>query len=91
MKIIIGKVISKKMKDTATVRVVRNIAHPNYKKRIKIAKKYQVQDNFNTVVGEMVKFVECMPISKTKRWKITEVVGRKKEAKALSEKERKQK
>lgn len=91
MKIIIGKVISKKMKDTATIRVVRNIAHPNYKKRIKIVKKYQVQDDFNTLVGEMVKFVECMPISKTKRWKITEVVGRKTETKVIPTKERKQK
>jgi small subunit ribosomal protein S17 len=81
MKIITGKIISKKMQQTATVLVEQNIAHPDYKKRIKVTKKYQVQDDFDSRVGEMVRFVECKPVSKTKKWKIVEIVGRKKEQK----------
>jgi small subunit ribosomal protein S17 len=83
MKIIIGKIISKKMQKTASVLVEQNIAHPDYKKRIKVTKKYQVQDDFDSKVGEVVRFVECKPVSKTKRWKIIEIVGRKKEQKIV--------
>lgn len=81
MKIIIGKVISKKMQNTATVVVMQNIAHAAYKKRIMTSKKYQVQDDLGAEVNSTVKFVECKPVSKTKRWKILEIVGRKKEKK----------
>jgi small subunit ribosomal protein S17 len=75
MKIFTGKVISKKMEKTATVAVERVVVHPVYKKRIKRIKKYQVYDEVGTKVGQVVKFAASKPFSKTKKWKIIEVVS----------------
>lgn len=74
MKIFIGNVIGKKMAKTATVAVARVIVHPVYKKRVRLVKKYQVHDELNTEVGQQVRFAASKPYSKTKRWKILEVV-----------------
>ena len=81
MKIIIGKVVSKKMRKTATVLVERMVIHPMYKKRFKKVKKYQVHDEFNVEVGQKVKFAASKPYSKTKKWKIIEIVGNVKKTK----------
>jgi len=78
MKIFIGKVISKKMEKTATVSVERVFAHPRYKKRVKRVKKYQVHDEVGTKLGDNVRFVGSKPYSKLKRWRIVEVVDKKK-------------
>lgn len=75
MKIFTGKVIGTRMQKTATVEVVRTIAHPIYGKRVKKSKKYQVHDEIGTKVGDVVKFVACMSVSKLKKWKVLEVVG----------------
>lgn len=75
MKIFTGKVISKKMEKTATVAVERVVVHPVYKKRTKKIKKYQVHDEFEVSVGQIVKFTACKPFSRTKKWKIIDVVG----------------
>lgn len=80
MKILTGKVVSKKMDKTATVEVEKTVVHPVYKKRFKRVKKYHVHDEVGVSVGETVKFVASKPISKMKKWKITEIV-RKTEAK----------
>jgi small subunit ribosomal protein S17 len=69
MKVFQGKVVSVKMAKTITVDVERFLAHPVYKKRFKRSKKYQVHTEKEHKVGDSVKFVECLPISKTKRWK----------------------
>lgn len=69
-----GKVVSAKMAKTATVLVLRQKIHPLYKKRTKFAKKYHVEDPLGVKEGDEVKFVETRPISKTKRWKIVEVI-----------------
>jgi len=74
MKIIIGKVISKKMQKTATVLVERMVIHPLYKKRYKKVRKFQVHDEIGVEVGKKVKFVASKPYSKTKKWKIIEVI-----------------
>jgi len=74
MKIITGKVISKKMQKTATVLVERMVIHPLYKKRYKKARKFQVHDEIGVEVGKKVKFVASKPYSKTKKWKIIEVI-----------------
>jgi len=79
MKIFSGVVVSKKMKDTATVEVTRVILHPVYKKRIKRTKKYQVHDEIGTEVGQKVFFVASRPYSKTKKWKIIKVLKDSKE------------
>ncbi len=74
MKFLSGKVISKKSEKTATIAVERIIIHPIYKKRIKRTKKYHVHDELGTEVGQSVKFVGSRPYSRTKRWKIVEIV-----------------
>lgn len=70
MKILKGKVISKKMEKTATVLVERVVVHPVYGKRVKRTKKYHVHDEVGTKVGQSVGFVACKPYSKLKKWKI---------------------
>jgi len=77
MIILRGKVISKKMENTATVVVERVVVHPMYKKRYRRTKKYHVHDTFSVEVGQEVKFVASKPFSRSKRWKIIEVVDTK--------------
>lgn len=72
MKIFQGKIISMKMAKTITVEVERFLAHPIYKKRFKRSKNYQVHSEIDHQIGDLVKFIECPPISKTKRWKLVE-------------------
>jgi small subunit ribosomal protein S17 len=79
MIILSGKVISKKMEKTVTVVVERIVVHPMYKKRFRRSKKYHVHDTFGAEVGQTVKFVASKPYSRSKRWKIIEVVDTKKE------------
>ena len=74
MKIFTGRVVSKKMDKTATVAVERIVAHKTYKKRLKKVKKYQVHDELGSKEGQVVRFVACKPISKLKKWKVTEVI-----------------
>ena len=69
MKVFQGKITALKMAKTITVEVERFLAHPLYKKRFKRSKKYQVHSEKEHKVGDTVKFVECPPISKTKKWK----------------------
>ena len=78
MKIFTGRVISKKMQKTATIAVERVMSHPVYKKRIKRTKKYQVHDELGCEVGQVVRFVASKPFSKTKKWKVIEVVDKEK-------------
>ena len=75
MKIFTGEVIAKTMDKTATVAVGRVIVHPVYKKRFKRVKKYHAHDELGSVVGQKVKFVASKPYSKTKKWKLIEIVG----------------
>ena len=74
MKKFTGRVISTKMDKTATVEVVRLKVHPIYKKRMKVKKKFHVHNELGVKVGDMVVIVETRPISKTKKWKVLEVV-----------------
>lgn len=74
MKIWMGKVISTKDKKTAIVEIERLFAHPLYEKRIKRARRYPVHDEIEVKEGDIVRFVETRPLSKTKRWKIVEVI-----------------
>ena len=82
MKIFTGKVTGLKMAKTAVVSVERVVVHPLYKKRFRRDKKYQVHDEFETKLGDVVKFTACKPYSKTKKWKVLEVVGDKKKGEA---------
>jgi small subunit ribosomal protein S17 len=74
MKIFIGKVTATKMAKTATVAVERVVIHPLYKKRFRRDTKFQVHDELGVKLGDKVKFTASKPYSKTKKWKILEVV-----------------
>jgi small subunit ribosomal protein S17 len=62
------------MKKTATVRVERFKIHPVYKKRMKTKKKFHAHDELGVKVGDRVIIGETKPVSKTKNWRILEVV-----------------
>jgi small subunit ribosomal protein S17 len=74
-KIINGVVTSVKMNKTAVVRITRKFPHPLYKKLIKRDSNLNVDTGtFTPIVGNRVKIVETKPISKTKNFKILEVI-----------------
>ncbi|MBX7148387.1 30S ribosomal protein S17 [bacterium] len=70
-----GIVISDKMAKTAVVEVVRRVRDPIFGKFLTKKKKFKVHDEKNEcAVGDRVAIQECKPISKTKRWVVTQVV-----------------
>jgi len=77
MKQFTGLVIDKKMAKTAKVLVKRIKVHPLYKKQMRIKKIYHVHDEIGVKEGDQVKFQDCQPISKTKRWQIVKIVKEK--------------
>ena len=73
----VGLVTSAAMDKTVTVSVMRTIQHPLYKKSIKRTKKYKAHDEQNAgQVGDLVRIRETRPLSKTKRWRMVEIVKR---------------
>ncbi|MDP3981198.1 MAG: 30S ribosomal protein S17 [Chlamydiota bacterium] len=71
----IGFVIGDKMNKTVVVRVDRRVPHPLYGKVIRVSKKFYVHDEKDqSQVGDKVKIFECRPLSKTKRWRLAEVL-----------------
>lgn len=72
---IIGTVTSSKMDKTIVVAVVRSVKHPKYGKYFKKTKKYTAHDE-NNQCGEndIVRIMETRPMSKTKRWRLVEIV-----------------
>ncbi|DAB40007.1 MAG TPA: 30S ribosomal protein S17 [Sulfurovum sp. UBA12169] len=74
---ITGTVIKKAGDKTATVLVERRVLHPRYHKTVKRFKKYLVHDEKNAVnVGDTVNAIECRPLSKTKSFRLLEIVKR---------------
>ncbi len=73
-----GTVISDKMDKTVIVFVESLRRHPLYKKVVREASKFKVHDATNTCkIGDVVKIVETRPLSKDKRWRVVEIIGRK--------------
>jgi len=73
----IGVVVSDKADKTVTVQVERRFAHPLYGKQVAKTKKYQAHDENNEYkVGDMVRMVETRPLSRTKRWRVAELIER---------------
>ena len=71
----IGLVVGNKMDKTVTVAVKRLVAHPLYKKILRRTKKYHAHDEENTCsVGDLVRIRETRPLSKTKCWRMVEVI-----------------
>ena len=76
---LIGKVVSVKMEKTACVEVARVVAHPIYKKRIKKHKKFL--SHISEIVpneGDLVRITSTRPISKNKRWRVSEILQKSK-------------
>jgi small subunit ribosomal protein S17 len=70
-RVLTGRVTSDKMDKTITVLVDRRIMHPLYKKFIRRSKKYAAHDEANLCqIGDMVRIIECAPISKRKTWTV---------------------
>ena len=77
-KIRTGVVVGDKADKTITVMVERRFSHPLYGKGVKRSKRYHVHDESNACrVGDTVRIVETRPLSKTKRWRLLETLGRK--------------
>ena len=72
---LVGRVVSDKMDKTVTVLVERRVKHPLYGKVIMRSKKYHAHDEgLEAHEGDLVQIEECRPISRTKAWKVTQVV-----------------
>jgi len=72
-----GIVTSDSREKTVTVSIEIQFPHPKYKKIVKKTRKLHVHDeNFDAKIGDTVKIMETKPYSKTKRWRITEIVER---------------
>ena len=75
-KLLEGVVISDKMNKTVTVEINTLILHKKYRKYVKRRVKYKAHDEKNLCkVGNKVMIEETRPLSKTKRWRVVEIVG----------------
>ena len=71
----IGRVISNSMDKTVVVSVVRQFAHPIYKKIIKRTRKYHAHDENNECnINDIVRIQETRPLSATKCWRVAEII-----------------
>lgn len=76
-KVLVGEVVSNRMQKTITVRVERRVQHAIYERVIKRSKKFHAHDEQNQCkIGDRVRIVETRPLSKTKRWRLLEIVQR---------------
>ena len=74
-KVYVGKVVSDKMDKTITVLVETYKKHPLYGKRVKYSKKFAAHDEKNEAkIGDIVRIVETRPLSRTKRFRLVEIV-----------------
>jgi len=72
-----GVVVSDATDKTVLVRIERQIRHPLYKKTVRRSAKLAAHDERNEAhVGDTVRLVETRPLSKTKRWRVVEIVER---------------
>ena len=73
----VGTVTSNKMTKTIVVRVQRRFPHPRFKKVVTQFNKFYAHDEKNEAkIGDRVRIQECRPLSKTKHWRLVEVVER---------------
>jgi small subunit ribosomal protein S17 len=73
----VGEVVSTKMQKTIVVEVSRRVPHPLYKRIIGKRKRFYAHDEQSSAkIGDVVRIVECRPLSKLKRWQLAEVIRR---------------
>lgn len=74
-KVRIGKVVSNKMQKSIVVSIERRVPHPIYKKYFRKTTKLMAHDEKNEAqIGDIVKIMETRPLSKSKRWRLVEIV-----------------
>ena len=72
-----GIVVSNKMTQTIVVAINERVAHPKYGKTVQRTKKLYVHDESNDAkIGDRVRVIETRPLSKLKRWRLTDIVER---------------
>jgi small subunit ribosomal protein S17 len=82
----VGEVVSIKMAKTIAVQVTRKVPHPLYKRVVTRRKKFYAHDEEGTArLGDTVRIVESRPLSKLKRWRLTEVMRRAAQVSAVPE------
>ncbi|MBE6905460.1 30S ribosomal protein S17 [Marasmitruncus massiliensis] len=73
----VGMVVSDKMDKTVVVAIEDNVKHPLYKKIIKRTTKFKAHDENNECgIGDKVEIMETRPLSKDKRWRVTEIIAK---------------
>jgi len=71
----VGTVVSDKMDKTIVVNVETRMPHPLYGKIVRRSKRYTAHDEENQCnIGDVVRIMETRPISRTKRWRLVEIV-----------------
>ena len=74
---IVGRVVSNKMAKTVTVLLERQVPHPLYGKIVRRSTKVHAHDEEGQCKeGDVVRIAECRPLSKTKNWRVNEVLTR---------------
>lgn len=74
----IGQVVSNKMDKTVVVAVQTSKRHPLYRKIMRRAVKYKAHDEQNSCLeGDVVRIIETRPLSREKRWRVSEIISRK--------------
>jgi small subunit ribosomal protein S17 len=71
-----GIVTSDKMEKTVVVKVTRRFPHPLYGKQMTRSTQLKAHDDMGAVIGDTVKITETRPTSKTKRWRVIEIIER---------------
>lgn len=83
-----GFVVSDRMDKTVVVAVETRRVHPLYKKSIRHIERYKAHDESNACrIGDKVKIVETRPLSRDKRWRVTEIASRKEVVESRPEQE----
>jgi small subunit ribosomal protein S17 len=73
----VGRVVSNKMNKTIVVAVENTVTHPLYQRTMKRTKKFHAHDEENSCrIGDVVEIVSSRPLSRTKRWRVREIVKR---------------
>ncbi len=77
-KTLVGQVVSDKMDKTVVVGVERSKRHPLYRKTMRRVIKYKAHDEENMCAeGDVVRIIETRPLSREKRWRVSEIISRK--------------
>lgn len=72
---LVGRVVSDKMDKTITILLERKLPHPIYKKYIRRSTKLHAHDENNECkIGDLVSIIQCRPLSKSKSWRLNEIV-----------------